>query len=92
MHKISATVCLLGSLSLFATLAPADEPATAAVEPTKNERRVCKSVVPTGTRLPKKTCLTVAQWDEARKIAQEATEKGQSSAQMTNGIQGNTGG
>ncbi|MGA0098160.1 MAG: hypothetical protein ACO4AL_11810 [Steroidobacteraceae bacterium] len=60
--------------------------------PTKNQRRVCKTVAPTGTRIAKKTCLTVAQWEEARKVAQEATEKGQNSSLLTNGIQGNTGG
>jgi hypothetical protein len=92
MRKFSAAACLLGSLSLFATLGQADGPASTTAEPTKNERRVCKSVAPTGTRIAKKTCLTQAQWDEARKIAQEATEKSQASERMTNGIQGNTGG
>lgn len=52
--------------------------------PTANQRRICKTVAPTGSRIAKRTCLTVAQWDEARKIAQEATEKGQTSALLIN--------
>lgn len=60
--------------------------------PTKNQRRVCKTVAPTGTRIAKRTCLTVAQWEEARKIAEEATENGQNSSRMINGIRGVTGG
>lgn len=60
----------------------ADESATAA--PTKNERRVCKTVAATGTRIAKRTCLTVAQWEEAQKIAQDAIEKSQTSSLMIN--------
>ncbi len=60
--------------------------------PTANQRRICKTVAPTGSRIAKRTCLTVAQWDEARKIAQEATERGQVSALMINMSGGGGGG
>jgi hypothetical protein len=50
----------------------------------KKQERICKSIAPTGTRLAKKTCLTVAQWEEAQRIAREAAEKSQTSALMIN--------
>lgn len=58
---------------------------------TKNQRRVCKTVAPTGTRIAKRTCLTVAQWEEARKLAAESTEKAQNSALMLNRESGEGG-
>lgn len=50
----------------------------------KKERRICKAVAPTGTRIAKKTCLTQAQWDEAQRVGQDATNKAQTSALMIN--------
>ncbi len=34
-------------------------------------RRVCRSVVPTGSRLATRVCRTQAQWDEARQKTQD---------------------
>lgn len=85
MRKISSIPCLLAAVLLVAPLAQADKP-------TKNERRICKVVAPTGTRIAKRTCLTEAQWEHARQIAQEGTEKGQVSALMINMAGGGSGG
>lgn len=48
------------------------------------ERRICKSTAPTGTRIAKKTCLTQAQWEEAQRVGQDATDKAQTSSLMIN--------
>lgn len=34
-------------------------------------RRVCRAVVPTGSRLSTRVCRTQAQWDEAQRKAQD---------------------
>jgi hypothetical protein len=34
-------------------------------------RRVCRSIVPTGSRLPTRVCRTQAQWDESRQKSQD---------------------
>lgn len=85
MRKFYAVFCLWAAGCLLTPVAGSDEP-------TKNERRICKVVAPTGTRIAKRTCLTEAQWEQARQIAQEATEKGQVSALMINMAGGGSGG
>lgn len=47
-------------------------------------RRICKEVAPTGTRIAKRTCLTAAQWEEASRVAREGTEKTQSNQRFNN--------
>jgi hypothetical protein len=47
-------------------------------------RRICKEVAPTGTRIAKRTCLTAAQWEEAARVAREGTEKTQSNQRFNN--------
>lgn len=89
MRQISYALGLLGLLSTLVVTAQARGDS---MEPTKNERRICKVVAPTGTRIAKRTCLTEAQWEQARLIAQEATEKGQVSALMINMAGGGGGG
>lgn len=97
MRKMKFSVVALAvSATLWSGGAGADdtvEIAPIGVEnPTANQRRICKTVAPTGSRIARRTCLTVAQWEEARKIAQEATEKGQASALLINMSGGGGGG
>lgn len=47
-------------------------------------RRICKEVAPTGTRIAKRTCLTAAQWEEAARVGREGTEKTQSNQRFNN--------
>ena len=60
-------------LSVFLSAAPASPqqaapppppPPPAPAEPSKAERKICKQVANTGTRMGKRVCLTKAQWDE----------------------------
>jgi len=50
----------------------------------KKERRICKDSAPTGTRISKKTCLTVAQWEEAQRRSQDATNSVQTNQLLIN--------
>ena len=93
--RISLTLAV--ALALAATTLPlhaqeqAAEQATAAAddapakkEKTRYERRICKSTAPTGTRIAKKTCLTQAQWEEAERRSQDATDTAQKNQLMIN--------
>jgi len=44
-----------------------------AARKTRHERRICRESAPTGTRISRKTCLTQAQWEEARQRSRDAT-------------------
>jgi hypothetical protein len=63
--------------------AAADE-TPAKKEKTRYERRICKSTAPTGTRIAKRTCLTQAQWEEAQRRSQDATDTVQKNQLMIN--------
>ena len=93
--RISLT--LAAALALAVTTLPlhAQEQAAAAAEQaadetpakkekTRYERRICKSTAPTGTRISKKTCLTQAQWEEAQRRSQDATDTVQKNQLMIN--------
>jgi hypothetical protein len=54
-------------------------------EKTRYERRICKTDAPTGTRIAKnRTCLTQAQWEEAQRRSQDATNTVQTNQLMIN--------
>ena len=40
--------------------------------PPDSSRRVCKSLRPAGSHIPKRLCLTQTEWDEAAKRAQDS--------------------
>lgn len=59
---------------LFAAAAAASTPTTAIPPPegpTKQERLVCKSAKFAGSNISQRICKTRAEWDEARRRAQE---------------------
>lgn len=45
-------------------------------------RVVCKQTTPLGTRFAKKTCKTVAEWDELRRMGNEAARTGAEQSRM----------
>ncbi|MFK7829053.1 MAG: hypothetical protein AB8B57_04665 [Congregibacter sp.] len=51
--------------------------------------RVCKRVIPTGTRIAKRACMKQSQWDTIRNNAQTATEDSQRRAVQQNNPIGN---
>ena len=67
-----------------AEAAEAAEEAKPSKQASKRERRICKSTAPTGTRIAKKTCLTPAQWEEAERRSQDATDTVQKNQLMIN--------
>jgi hypothetical protein len=64
--------------------AQAAEDAKPSRQASKKERRICKSTAPTGTRIAKKTCLTQAQWEEAERRSQDATDTAQKNQLLIN--------
>ena len=64
--------------------AEAAEEAKPSKQASKRERRICKTTAPTGTRIAKKTCLTQAQWEEAERRSQDATDTAQKNQLMIN--------
>jgi hypothetical protein len=70
----------------------AEAAATATVETSEKlnkrekdpNRRICKEVTPTGTRIAKRTCLTAAQWEEAARVGREGTSKTQNNQRFNN--------
>ncbi|MFZ9995168.1 MAG: hypothetical protein ACO3IL_06810 [Steroidobacteraceae bacterium] len=70
----------------------AEAAATATVETSEKlserrkdpNRRICKEVAPTGTRIAKRTCLTAAQWEEAARVGREGTSKTQDNQRFNN--------
>jgi hypothetical protein len=60
---------------LFAAAAAASTPTTASPQseqgPAKQERLVCKSAKFAGSNISQRICKTRAEWDEARRRAQE---------------------
>jgi hypothetical protein len=65
--------------------AVAADPAPAKKQKTRYERRICKSDAPTGTRIARsRTCLTQAQWEEAQRRSQDATNTVQTNQLMIN--------
>jgi hypothetical protein len=66
---ITAAALAIGLGALGAAAAFADEPA-AASQPTKakpdSSRRVCRLLVPTGSRMSSRICRTQAEWDASR--------------------------
>ena len=53
----------------------AQEMITAAIRADDKNREVCKREMVTGSRLPKTECMTVAEREARRKLAQQQTEK-----------------
>jgi hypothetical protein len=53
----------------------AQEMITAAIRSDDKNREVCKREMVTGSRLPKTECMTVAEREARRKLAQQQTEK-----------------
>lgn len=47
-----------------------------------SRRIICKQVTPLGTRFAKKTCKTVAEWDELRRLGSEAARTGTEQSRM----------
>lgn len=68
VSKIAAGVALVlaGNVIAGTTKSPPDP-----------SRRVCKSLTPTGSRVPKRFCMTQLEWDEAAKRAQDSVFKQQ---------------
>ncbi|MEA3063874.1 MAG: hypothetical protein QOJ27_302 [Sphingomonadales bacterium] len=68
-QMITAAALAIGLGALGAAAAFAEEPA-AASQPTKakpdGSRRVCRLVVPTGSRMSSRICRTQAEWDSSR--------------------------
>jgi hypothetical protein len=66
-------------LMLFAAVAAADDPEPGSGRSAKEEE-VCRNVVPTGTRIPKKICLPASHWEqmsrEGRKLLNHAQQRG----------------
>lgn len=54
------------SATAASTLASSEEP---------KERMVCKNVIPTGSRIGKRTCRTVRDWEQIQRDAREAAER-----------------
>jgi hypothetical protein len=48
-----------------------------AKSPPDSSRRVCKSLLPAGSHIPKRLCLTRTEWDEAARRAQDSLFKQQ---------------
>jgi hypothetical protein len=68
-QMITAAALAIGLGAFGAAAAFADEPA-AASQPTKakpdSSRKVCRMLVPTGSRMSSRICRTQAEWDASR--------------------------
>lgn len=84
-----STVFVLGSSLSLASGAAAEAPAdtvaaTPAAAPANADqdkaKRVCRSVMLTGTRMSKRYCRTQAEWDHEAEMARRQLQDGQSNA------------
>jgi len=65
--RASAVVAPQGSSAASGSSSAAE------AEPTKI---ICRQTPPIGTRIPKKTCKTAAQWEEIRRMGSDAAREG----------------
>lgn len=75
MHSIIALMLLAASPDAAATTATQE---TALAKPVK-VKKICRSIVATGTRLGKRECKTQAEWDSVDK----SLDRGQSGVRST---------
>jgi hypothetical protein len=66
--RIVSVALLAGFIASGAIAADAETPGA---DQAIKEKRVCRREVPTGSRLPKRTCHTQAEWTEIDKVTQE---------------------
>lgn len=72
-----------------ATAEVSNEAPPAASDPNA-KKMVCRQTSPIGSRIPKKTCKTVAEWDELRRMGSDAARTGTEQSRMIR--QGEPGG
>ena len=85
-HILASAALALSLGGLGATPAAADDPSTAPLgENAKDDanRRICRSVRPTGTRMATRVCRTQAQWDRSRDKTQDGMLQHQMKEQTT---------
>lgn len=51
-------------------------------EAEQSSKMICRQTSPIGTRIPKKTCKTAAQWEELRRMGSEAARKGEEQGRL----------
>jgi hypothetical protein len=59
------------------TQAAPDAAAPAAAKQQDKSKRVCKTVVPSGTRLGQRVCRTATEWEEQARMQGDFLERGQ---------------
>jgi hypothetical protein len=69
-----------GTPEVASSAAPADPMA----DP---DRMICKNVIPTGSRIGKRTCMTARNWNQAQKDARDAVDQVQRNSMQT-GVKG----
>ena len=85
MSFVAGSLLIAGAATVGSTaaVAGAGTQATAPYQQSSSEdrsRRVCRSVTPSGTRLPVRTCRTQAEWDEQAAQARHRMEEQNRSA------------
>ncbi len=78
MAALAAGLGVLGAASAFA--ADSSQPKKAKDDPS---RRVCRTIVPIGSRLTTRICKTQEQWDMARDKSQDSVLQHQTNNQST---------
>ena len=72
--RILTITALTIGLGMPAATAYAQDPAAPGADKAKTDpsRRVCRNVVPTGSRMSQRVCRTQAQWDASRDKTQDS--------------------
>lgn len=61
-----------GTEASMTVTAAQDKPAEAKTNPS---RRVCRMIIPSGSRLGQRSCRSRAEWDEQERLAQKLSDK-----------------
>jgi hypothetical protein len=77
MAAIAALAIGLGAMGAGIPLPGAAASAKSSAEKTDKGRKVCRSLVPSGTRFSTRVCRTQAEWDEMQSKSQDSLLKQQ---------------
>ncbi len=90
LSKLLLTKVALAGLT-FLVAAPALAFDDGAAKPSKDDpsRRICRTVVPTGSRMIKRYCKTRADWEADAERAQRAVETSNAHSSLDSGMNSN---
>lgn len=63
------------ALLIAVPLSAAERPPAKPANSTDSAKKICKMIVPTGTILAKRFCLTQAEWNEFNELNQESADR-----------------